>query len=938
MIDFERIFDASPTPYMLLRSDPPTYTIAAVNKAYLAATNTEYAGMVGHGLFEVFPENPDDVRVSGPSDLRISLDRVLRDRRADVMGIQKYDIPLRDGREGFEPRYWSPTNVPVIDERGSVPYILHRAEDVTEFILAGEGDDPAGSGTQSREDRMEAEVRRASAELKDSNRTLKSVSDELEEANARLEGIDRLKTEFFSNVSHEFRTPLTLMLGPLDELMEMAQPDEQRQLTATAQRNARRLLKLVNTLLDFSRIEAGRTRARFVATDLALLTAELASSFDSACSDAGIGLVIDCPPLGGPVAVDPDMWEKIVLNLLSNAFKFTFDGEIAIRLRTEGDHVVLTVRDSGVGIPEPELALIFERFHRVEGQRGRSYEGSGIGLSLVRELARMLGGDIAVTSEEGAGTQFTVTIPRVRADADQAGNPPAPPAPNQVARHAAVYARQAEDWLVEDRDLAPPPGAETTATEEGVGQGRRVLLVDDNVDMRTYIARILSKAGYEVQTVGDADAALVALGEGAQPDLVLSDVMMPGSMDGFGLLRTLRASPATETLPVMLLSARAGMEARIEGLDAGADEYIVKPFGSRELLARIDSALRLGALRHEEARRQRELVAARAEARLRVAMDTARMGEVLFDLTAGTLVHSTGFAALYHQPADRQMTLADVLGATHPEDRAALREALAQVDDGRAAHLEVEHRILWPNGTIHWLSGRIGMGSAGAGDVPVVTGVFLDISERKWVEEQQKLLLDELNHRVKNTLSTVLSIAVHSRSGAKTLEEFDPLFEGRITALAGAHDLLTQASWESASLTDVVGQTLRPFGPMKGETARVHYGGPLVRLSPNAAVTLNMAFHELATNAAKFGALSVAEGRLDVDWTIDRACDPPVVDLTWRERDGPPVTPPRSRGFGTKLVDQGVSRELDGKVALHYEPEGFSGHIRLPVSQKVMVL
>lgn len=228
MIDFERIFDASPTPYMLLRSDPPNYTIAAVNKAYLAATNTDHAGMVGHGLFRVFPENPDDVRVNGPSDLRISLDRVLRDRRADVMGIQKYDIPLRDGREGFEPRYWSPTNVPVIDERGSVPYILHRAEDVTEFILAGDSEEAGGSGLKSHGDRMEAEVRRASAELKDSNRTLKSVSDELEEANARLEDIDRLKTEFFSNVSHEFRTPLTLMLGPLDELMEMAQPDEQR--------------------------------------------------------------------------------------------------------------------------------------------------------------------------------------------------------------------------------------------------------------------------------------------------------------------------------------------------------------------------------------------------------------------------------------------------------------------------------------------------------------------------------------------------------------------------------------------------------------------------------------------------------------------------------------------------------------------------------------
>ena len=241
-------------------------------------------------------------------------------------------------------------------------------------------------------------------------------ADDFERARARVEAlaeIDRAKTAFFSNVSHEFRTPLTLMLGPLEDALAEAGalPEDQRQRLDVAHRNALRLLRLVNSLLDFSRIESGRVQASYRPTDLAALTADLAASFRSATDKVGLGLIVDTPPLSEPVYVDRDMWEKVVLNLLSNAFKFTFHGEIAVELREAQGQARLTVRDTGTGIPQTELPKLFDRFHRVEKARGRSFEGSGIGLALVQELVKLHGGQISVASELDRGSAFTVSIP-----------------------------------------------------------------------------------------------------------------------------------------------------------------------------------------------------------------------------------------------------------------------------------------------------------------------------------------------------------------------------------------------------------------------------------------------------------------------------------------------------------------------------------------------
>jgi signal transduction histidine kinase len=433
-----------------------------------------------------------------------------------------------------------------------------------------------------------------------------------------LAELDRAKTAFFSNVSHEFRTPLTLMLGPLEELLARdellaSRQGENRPLIEVAYRNGLRLLKLVNSLLDFARIEAGRVQADYQPTDLAAFTADLASSFRSATEKAGLRLIVSCAPLAQPVYVDRDMWEKVALNLISNAFKFTLEGEIAVRLESShhGAMAKLTVHDTGTGIPLQEMPRLFERFHRVEGARGRTHEGTGIGLALVQELVKLHGGSIFVESELGSGSTFTVHVPfgTAHLPPDQVG---AVSTGASTATRAEAYVDEALGWLPANgqqkiADTSRPSYLAPVSLLDGGTKASlrgRVLLADDNADMRDYVSRLLS-SHFEVAAVSDGKEALDhALND--PPDLILSDVMMPG-LDGFALLKALRTEPSTSTLPVILLSARAGEESRVEGIEAGADDYLVKPFTARELLARVTTHLAMSRLRRQAAEREREL-------------------------------------------------------------------------------------------------------------------------------------------------------------------------------------------------------------------------------------------------------------------------------------------------------------------------------------------
>jgi len=566
-LDFRLLFEESPDILLVLLPDAPRFTMVGATKARLIATHTTREQIVGRGLFEVFPDNPDDPSANGTSNLRASLERVIATRAPDTMAVQKYDIRGPDGT--FEAKYWSPRNLPVLSAAGELRYILHRVEDVTELVRMSE----VGEELRDRTSAMEREVLARSRELAAANR-------ELREANAKLGLLDTAKTAFFSNVSHEFRTPLTLMLGPLEDALADVEPlpPRHRPRIELAHVNALRLLKLVDTLLDFSRIEAGRMKARYAPVDLANLTAQLAGMFDSAIERGGLRFEVDCPRLSEPAWVDREMWEKIVPNLVSNAFKFTLDGKISVRLRERPASFVLEVADTGVGIPEDQLPHIFERFHRAPRTRARTHEGTGIGLALVRELVELHGGRITVESEVNRGATFRVEIPRGSSHlpgAAVSSEPATQPTDRGAMAHAAEAAQWAGAALAREERCEGRPSAQERA---------RVLLVEDHADLREYIAQLLTPE-YDVRTVGDGLAALDAARESV-PDIVLTDVMMP-RLDGFGLLRALRNDTRTSTVPVILLSARAGEESAVEGLDAGADDYLVKPFSARELIARV---------------------------------------------------------------------------------------------------------------------------------------------------------------------------------------------------------------------------------------------------------------------------------------------------------------------------------------------------------------
>lgn len=613
-LDFRVLFESAPNSQLVLT---PDLTIVAASDAYLRATQTKREEIVGRGMFDVFPDNPEEISATGVCNLRHSFESVLKYRIPHTMAVQKYDIRRPESvGGGFEEKYWSPVNSPVFGANGEITHIIHRVEDVTEFVQLKQQESrqlEINQELQNRTEQMEAEIYLRSQQLQAVNRQLQA-------ANEALTELDRAKTVFFNNVSHEFRTPLSLMLGPLEDILANSSTltVSEREQLKMVHRNSRRLLKLVNTLLDFSRIEAGRMQAVYEPVDLASFTTELASVFRSAVERAGLSFQVDCSPLDEPVYVDCEMWEKIVLNLLSNALKFTFTGEIAVKLQAAGDRVELTVRDTGTGIPAQELPHLFERFHRIQGVQARTHEGSGIGLALVQELVKLHGGTVRVSSVVGEGTTFTVAIPtgsHLRSQPMLAPNNLQPP-----VTKVADYVEEAWHWLPAKKEnkvggeISPYNLAEDSSPA-------RILLVEDNADMRDYVKRLLSPA-YEVEAVADGEAALIAVRERI-PDLVLTDVTMP-KLNGFELLHALRAEPDTKKLPVILLSARAEEESRIEGLEAGADDYLIKPFSARELLARVRANLEMSHVRQEASKR--------------IEVERAFLEAVLQQLPAGVMI------------------------------------------------------------------------------------------------------------------------------------------------------------------------------------------------------------------------------------------------------------------------------------------------------------
>jgi PAS domain S-box-containing protein len=571
-----------------------------------------------------------------------------------------------------------------------------------------------------------------------------------------LAKLDRAKTTFFSNISHELRTPLTLILGPVEELLSRGEP-----IMASAEelelihRNVLRLLKLVNTLLDFSRIEAGRAQARFEPTDLGQLTADVVSVFRSAIEKAGVTFEVNCAELDERVYVDPQMWEKIVLNLISNAFKFTARGKISVELRRVDGLAQLTVSDTGVGISRSELPKIFERFHRVEEAAGRTHEGTGIGLALVLELVKLHGGTVTADSEYGAGSRFVVSVPFGTAHLPKECIAPTSSEGGR-SRMRAMFENEALAWIAPDRDHAATESVHAANAKRMFGRIPAILLVEDNADMRDYVRRLLEQDGYRVELTADGQEALDRARQGSY-DLILSDVMMP-RLDGIQLLRAIRTDAKLKSTPVMLVSARAGEEFRTQGLNAGADDYLAKPFGARELLSRVAAQI-------DSHLRRRE-----SEERLNLALELGRMGTWDIDMENQAMFWSAEeYELLGYTPDECTASWDRWTARIHPDDLPALLERWEEAKKNRS-ELHLEHRVVLPDNRVRWIAGRARFFYDPSGKPYRVIGASRDITDRKATEEQLRSGRDRLLERVKGQRAALRQTVQEAATQAELLD------------------------------------------------------------------------------------------------------------------------------------------------------------------------
>ncbi len=545
--DFRVLFESAPGCYLVLS---PDFGIVAVSDAYLRATMTRREQIVGRGLFEVFPDNPEDPAADGVRQLKASLARVLAQRTPDTMAVQKYDIRRPDG--SFEVRHWSPVNTPVLGPQGRVLYIIHRVEDVSEYV-------------QLRQKGAEAE------------KEIFLRAQELQRANARLRALDQMRTQFFSNVSHELRTPLTLILGPLGRLTsDPALPPEHRRSLEGVERNARLLLKHVNDLLDVAKLEAGGMGVAYAEVDLAKLARQVASNFDSLAQEKAITLVLDTPEVL-IAQIDRDKVQRVVMNLLSNAFKFTPSrGTVRCTVRREEGGAGIEVADSGPGIPEEHRAAVFERFFQVERSATRTIGGTGLGLSIVKDFVELHGGTVGVDRASEGGARFTVKLP-LRA----------PEGTRLVAAPEPAFAASTPVELV------PVPEAPARAA---TGGEPRVLVVEDNPEMAGFILETLAPTYAILRAVDGAEGLRKALE--LKPDLILSDLMMP-VLSGDQMLRKIRECRELDGIPVLMLTAKAEEEVKVELLRAGAQDYLLKPFAPEELRARVANLVGIKRARQE---------------------------------------------------------------------------------------------------------------------------------------------------------------------------------------------------------------------------------------------------------------------------------------------------------------------------------------------------
>jgi PAS domain S-box-containing protein len=876
-LDFKALFESLPGLYLIL---DPDLSIVAVSDAYSHATRTRRQDILGKGIFEVFPDNPDDPATQGVRNLKASLKRVLQTGQPDAMPVQKYDIKLPDeAGGGFEERYWSPLNSPVLDARGKVAHIIHRVEDITEFMRLKQRGAEQSQLTETMR-QMEAEIFQRSRQVAETSAQLKSANEELAKLYEKTRELDELKTRFFANISHELRTPLALILGPLDSLLSSAQlgPDE-RIAVQTIRRNVRLLHGQVDQLLDIAKIDAGQGRPAYVEFDLAYLVRLVASHFDSVAKNRRIGLHVTAPPCIATQA-DVEKLQRVLLNLLSNAFKFTPDGGwISLSLDCEGDRAVIQVADSGPGVPVAMREAIFERFRQVEDNAERRFGGTGLGLALVREFVSLLGGTVSAAEAPGGGALFIVTLPLRAPEGSEVG---AAPASLNVA------------GLLQVPDAAAAAGV-PPHPEEQPDDRPLVLVVEDNPDMSAFIVRVLSPR-YRVASAFNGREGLDKVEE-MQPDLILSDIMMP-VMSGDRMVAEIREDRRHDDIPIVMLTAKVDDELRLELLKLGVQNFLPKPFSIAELRSVIDSLLaerrRVGSRIQVLEERFRATFEQAAVGIAHVAPDGRwlRVNRKLCDIVG------------YSQAELLSKAFQEI---THPEDLETDLDQMRRILAGEIDTYSLAKRYIRKGGRPIWIELTVSLVRDPAGNPDYFISVIEDVQKRVEAEQEVARLNADLENRVRERTMELeaanreldgfaYAVSHDLRAPVRAMSSFAHALEEDFgEALpAGAHEFIAEIVAASGRMAEMIDGLLTLSRSARAEPRKEFFDLSEIALSifrefaaaePSRRVSCQIQAGLMAYGDRRM-LTSVLHNLMENAWKYTARTPDPVIRIHSEKRDG----------------------------------------------------